>query len=89
MRVMEKFKQFISKIMVVMVAVLLSSCAKPLTKGEVETIHRVGIINHFPEYFTHMTVDITMLGDHGFRRVGDLTLKEFVGVELKERFSLF
>ena len=64
--------KFVSKIVAIMLVVILSGCAKSLTKNEIETIRSVAIINYFPDYFTHMTVDITMLGDHGFRKVQDL-----------------
>jgi hypothetical protein len=79
--------KFVSKVVAIVLVVILSGCAKSLTKNEIETIHRVGIINHFPDYFTHMTIDLTMLGDHGFRKVQDLELKTFLGLELKDQLQ--
>jgi hypothetical protein len=79
--------KFVSKIVTIMLVAILSGCAKSLTKNEIETIHRVGIINHFPDYFTHMTADVALPGARGLRRVQDIELKNFVGAELKEQLQ--
>jgi len=79
--------RFFSRIAVIIFIVFVTGCAKQLTQSEVDNIHRVAIINHFPDYFTHMTIDLTMLQDHGFRKVQDLELKNFVGDELSDQLQ--
>ena len=65
----------------IILVVLLSACAKHLTKNEVESIQRVGITNHFPEYFTRMTADIALPEARGLRQIHDVELKKFVGAD--------
>jgi len=79
--------KFLSKITMIILVVLLPACAKHLTKNEVESIQRVGITNHFPEYFTHMTADIALPGARGLRQIHDAELKKFVGAELRKQLQ--
>lgn len=71
----------VSKGIVIGSLALLTACAAPLTKTELESIRTVGVINEFPEYPNFTNIGTTLF-NNDYDKVNDPALKEFLTNEV-------
>jgi hypothetical protein len=67
--------------------ILLTACASPLTKQELESIHTVGVVNGFPESPNFVNIGTTVFNNE-YDEVSDPTLKGFVTNEVLSQIKL-
>lgn len=75
-----------TRLLIAGIVMLLSACATPLTKGELEQIKRVGIVNNFPEHPSFTSIGTTLF-NNTYDRAKDPTLKPFVTEHLATRLQ--
>ena len=76
----------IHRITVAVLLALLTACATPLTKNDIENIRHVGVLNTFPDYPNYTIVGTTIFNNE-YGKIEDPSLKSFITNELIEQLS--